>query len=146
MVSKAERLQKQLEVSTERAKAAKAALTELRLVQNHKAQKDARKKRNHELFEAAGLMILADLVDTKTGIPTVDRGALLGGLLAVAKTLGSGPEATNVQKWKNTGDARLAEQETARKPHTTTSPNQEHREETISEALTNILSDNALRD
>ena len=145
MVSKAERLRKQLEISTARARAAREALAELRRVQNHKAQKEARRKRNHGLFESAGLLILAGLVDTKTGMPSVDRGALLGGLLAVAKTLGSGPEATNVQKWKNTGDALLAEHEAARKPPTATTPHQDH-EETTSEALTTILSDNAMRD
>ena len=145
MVSKAERLQKQLEISTARAKAAKEALAELRRVQNHKAQKDARKKRNHEMFESAGLLILADLVDSKTGTPSVDRGALLGCLMAVAKTLENGPASSRFLEWKKSGDALLAEQEAARKPPTTTIPQQEH-EETISEALTNILSDNAMRD
>ena len=100
MGSKAERLQKQLEVSTERAKAAKAALAELRRVQNHKAQKETRKKRSHEMFQSAGLMILADLVDSRTGIPTGDLGALLGGLLAVANTLENGPASSRFQEWK----------------------------------------------
>ena len=145
MVSREERLRKQLEISTARAKAAKEALAELRRVQNHKARKDARRKRNHEMFESAGLLILADLVDSQTGTPSVDRGALLGGLLAVAKTLESGPEAVNVQKWKNAGDALLAKQEAARKPPMATRPQQEH-EETVSETLTNTLGDNALRD
>ena len=145
MVSREERLRKQLEISTARAKAAKEALAELRRVQNHKARKDARRKRNHEMFESAGLLILVDLVDSRTGTPSVDRGALLGGLLAVAKTLGNGPESSRFQEWKKSGDALLAGQEAARKPPTATIPQQEH-EETVSEALTNILSDNALRD
>lgn len=145
MVSKAERLQKQLEISTARAKAAKEALADLRRVQNQKAQKDARRKRNHEMFESAGLLILADLVDSKTGTPSVDRGALLGCLMAVAKTLKKDPTSDRFQEWKKSGDARLAEQEAAHKPPVATTPHQEH-EETVSEALTAILSDNAMRD
>ena len=145
MVSKAERLQKQWEVSTARAKAAREALAELRRVQNQKAQKEARRKRNHEMFESAGLLILAGLVDSTTGTPSVDRGALLGGLLAVAKTLENGTASDRFQEWKNTGDALLAEQKAAHKPPTATRPKPKH-EETVSEALTTILSDNAMRD
>jgi len=141
MVSKAERLQKQLEISTARANAAKEALAELRRIQNQKAKKEARKKRNHALFESAGLMILADLVDTESGLPAFDRGALLGGLMAVSKTLGYGPESTRFQEWKSTGDALLAERETLRKK-----TNPERDMETTSEAITSILSDNAMRD
>ena len=144
MVSKAERLQKQWEVSTARAKAAREALAELRRVQNQKAQKEARRKRNHEMFESAGLLILAGLVDSTTGTPSVDRGAMLGGLLAVATTLKNGPES-RLREWKNTGDALLAEQEAAHKPPTATRPKPKH-EETVSEALTTILSDHAISD
>ncbi|MBU2719555.1 conjugal transfer protein TraD [Acidithiobacillus ferridurans] len=114
MVSKAERLQQQYEVSKARADSAKAALAELRRIQNQKAKKEARKKRNHALFESAGLMILADLVVSESGLPAVDRGALLGGLMAVAKTLEHGPESTRFQEWKSAGDALLAEREAAR--------------------------------
>ncbi|SMH67818.1 protein of unknown function (plasmid) [Acidithiobacillus ferrivorans] len=141
MVSKAERLQQQYEVSKARADSAKAALAELRRIQNQKAKKEARKKRNHALFESAGLMILADLVDTESGALKTDCGALLGGLLAVAKSLESGPESTNFQQWKSTGDALLAEREALRKK---TEP--ERDKETTSEAITSILSDNAMRD
>ena len=141
MVSKAERLQQQYEVSKARADSAKAALAELRRIQNQKAKKEARKKRNHALFESAGLMIMADLVASESGLPAFDRGALLGGLMAVAKSLESGPESANFQKWKSTGDALLAEREALRKK---TKP--ESDKETTSEALTKILSDNAMRD
>ncbi|MBN6742534.1 conjugal transfer protein TraD [Acidithiobacillus sp. MC6.1] len=115
MVSKAERLQQQYEINKARAESAKAALAELRRVQNQKAKKEASKKRNHALFESAGLMILADLVASESGLPAFDRGALLGGLMAVSKTLGSGPESTRFQEWKSTGDALLIEREAARK-------------------------------
>lgn len=145
MVTKAERLQKQLEVSTARAKEAREALAELRRVQNHKAQKEARKKRNHALFESAGLLILAGLVDSKTGIPSEDRGALLGGLLVVAKTLENGTVSERFQEWKKAGDARLAEQETIRKSSTATTPTSRPAE-TTSEALITRLSDHAISD
>ena len=114
MVSKAERLQQQYEVSKARADSAKAALAELRRIQNQKAKKEARKKRNHALFESAGLMILADLVASESGLPAFDRGALLGGLMAVSKTLVSGPESQRFQEWKSSGDTLLAEREAAR--------------------------------
>ena len=59
-------------------------------------------------------MILADLVVSESGLPAVDRSALLGGLMAVAKTLEHGPESTRFQEWKSAGDALLAEREAAR--------------------------------
>ncbi|MDA8182729.1 MAG: conjugal transfer protein TraD [Acidithiobacillus sp.] len=106
-----------------------------------KPQKEARKKRNHALFESAELMILADLVVSESGLPAFDRGALLGGLIAVSKTLGSGPESTRFQEWKSAGDALLAEREAARKK---TKPERDR--ETTSEAFIHLLSDNAMRD
>lgn len=118
MVSKVERLQQQYEINKARADAAKAALAELRRIQNQKAKKEARKKRNHALFESAGLMILADLVVSESGLPAVDRGALLGGLMAVAKTLEHGPESTRFQEWKSAGEALLAKREAERKSTT----------------------------
>ena len=71
------------------------------------AEKDAaRKARDRELYNAAGLLILAGLVDTKTGVPNLDRGELLGALLGLAQV------PTNDQRraeWKRAGDALLAE-------------------------------------
>jgi reverse gyrase len=65
-----------------------------------------RKARNHELYKAAGLLILAGLVDSATGKPLRDRGELLGALLDMAK--GRRDENT-VREWKRAGDARLDE-------------------------------------
>lgn len=49
------------------------------------AKKEAdRQARNHELYNAAGLMILAGLVDTKTGKPTWDKAELVGALASMA--------------------------------------------------------------
>lgn len=65
-----------------------------------------RKARNHELYKAAGLLILAGLVDSATGKPLRDRGELLGALLDMAETK---RDEKTVREWKRTGDARLDE-------------------------------------
>ena len=109
MVSKAERLQKQYAESLEKAKSAKAELDKLRKEQDRKAKSAARKARNNALFKVGSLVELAGLLDS-------DKGALLGGLMAVAKTLEYGPESSRFQEWKQTGDARLAEREKTRNP------------------------------
>lgn len=108
MVSKAERLQKQYEESLAKAKNAKSALDKIRRDQDRKEKIAARKARNHALFMVGGLAEIAGLLDT-------DKGALLGGLMAVAKTLKEGPETKRFQEWKSVGDALLTEQETLRK-------------------------------
>lgn len=65
-----------------------------------------RKARDHELYEAAGLLILAGLVDTKTGRPSIDRGELLGALKSLAKVAPDDPRRAD---WKRVGDGLLAE-------------------------------------
>jgi len=88
------------EKAAERALKAKAAAA--RIINADKAAE--RKARDHELYNAAGLLILAGLVDTKTGKPTRDRGELLGALLALAKT----DDPQRWAAWKHAGDAKLA--------------------------------------
>lgn len=65
-----------------------------------------RKARDRELYNAAGLMILAGLVDSRTGMPVRDRGELLGALMALAKVPLDDPGRG---QWKHAGDALLAE-------------------------------------
>ena len=73
------------------------------------AEKDAvkkaeRKARDHKLYNSAGLLIMADLVDTKTGKPTIDKAELL-----LAKV----PENDQRRlEWKKAGAAKFAEQPT----------------------------------
>ena len=67
--------------------------------------KAARDARTHELCESAGLMGLAGLVDRLTGMPTIDRGELLGALLGLAKVPAEDPRRAD---WKRAGDALLA--------------------------------------
>jgi hypothetical protein len=68
-----------------------------------------RKARNRELFNAAGLLILAGLVDTKSGLPVIDRGELLGALLGLSKV---SPEDPRRKEWKRAGDALIQEKST----------------------------------
>ncbi|MCL7463197.1 conjugal transfer protein TraD [Pseudomonas sp. NW5] len=89
------------EKAAERAQKAKANAA--RIVNAEKAAE--RKARDRELYQAAGLLILAGLVDSKTGRPTVDRGELLGALLGLAKV----PlDDQRRSEWKRAGDAMLA--------------------------------------
>ena len=65
-----------------------------------------RKARDRELYNLAGLLILAGLVDTRTGRPVSDRGELLGALLELAQV----PQDELRRKgWKRAGDELLAE-------------------------------------
>ncbi|HID1023461.1 TPA: conjugal transfer protein TraD [Klebsiella michiganensis] len=66
----------------------------------------ARKARDRELYQSAGLLILAGLVDTKTGKPAIDKGELLGALLSLA---GAEVSPEKRAEWKRSGDAKLAQ-------------------------------------
>ena len=71
------------------------------------AAKAERAARTHELCNSAGLLILAGLVDTKSGKPIIDKGELLGALLGLAKVPAEDPRR---KEWKRAGDLMLAEQ------------------------------------
>lgn len=64
-----------------------------------------RKARDRELYNAAGLLILSGLVDSKTGKPTRDRGELLGALASLADAQ---VDDAKKKAWKAKGDALLA--------------------------------------
>ncbi|MHA7120677.1 conjugal transfer protein TraD [Achromobacter xylosoxidans] len=70
----------------------------------------ARKARDHEMYQAAGLMGLAGLVDKATGKPTRDRGELLGALMDLAQM----QDSEKCARWKRAGDSLLAEMERGR--------------------------------
>ena len=91
-------------VKAERAaeRALQARARAARVVDEDK--KASRKARDHELYQAAGLLILAGLVDTKTGLPTGDRSELLGALLGLAQVPADDPRRAD---WKRAGDALL---------------------------------------
>lgn len=89
------------EKAAEKAQRAKASVA--KIVNAEKVAE--RKRRDHELYQSGGLLILAGLVDTKTGKPTLDRGELLGALLGLAKVPADDPRRGD---WKRAGDALLA--------------------------------------
>ena len=90
------------EKAVERAQKARAQAA--RIVNAEKEA--ARKARDRELYNAAGLLILAGLVDTKTGVPNLDRGELLEALLGLAQVPANDQRRA---EWKRAGDALLAE-------------------------------------
>lgn len=92
------------EKAAERAQKARANAA--RIVNAEKAK--ARKARDRELYQSAGLLIMAGLVDTKTGQPTLDRGELLGALMGLAKVPEDDPRRT---EWKRAGDAMMVERQ-----------------------------------
>lgn len=91
-------------------RASKARQEAAKFINDEKqAEKKAeRKARDHELYNAAGLLIMAGLVDTKTGLPTIDKHELLGALAGLAKVPESDPRRA---EWKKVGDAVLAEKD-----------------------------------
>lgn len=90
------------EKAAERAQKARANAA--RVVNQEKIT--VRKARDRELYSAAGLMILAGLVDSRTGRPLLDRGELLGALMELSRVA---PEDERKAQWKRKGDALLAE-------------------------------------
>ena len=92
-------------VALEKAKA-KAQLTKGAI------KKEARKARDHELYNSAGLLIMAGLVDTKTGLPIIDKAELLGALMGLAKV----PADDNRRaEWKRAGKERFDQEATNNK-------------------------------
>jgi hypothetical protein len=90
-----------------------------------------RKARDRELYNAAGLMILAGLVDSRTGMPLLDRGELLGALMELSRV---SPEDERKAQWKRNGDALLAEKMKAELP------NWGNHQQAISQLIRQILS------
>jgi len=70
------------------------------------ARREARKARDHELYNTAGLLIMAGLVDTKTGQPVMDKAELLGALMGLANV---GSDDPRRQEWKRAGDDKLSQ-------------------------------------
>ena len=91
--------------SVRAAKARQEAATLINAERKSTAEAE-RKARDHEMYQAAGLLSLAGLVDKKTGKPTMDRGQLLGALLGLAKVPKDDARRAD---WKRAGDALLTE-------------------------------------
>jgi len=87
-------------------RAQKAKADAARIVNAEKAAE--RKARDRELYQSAGLLIMAGLVDSKTGKPLMDRGELLGALLGLAEVSDGDSRRS---EWKRLGDALMTERE-----------------------------------
>lgn len=95
------------EKTAERALKAKADVARVLSAE----QREQRKKRNHELYKAAGLMSLAGVVDKKTGKLSVDAGVLVGLLLSLKNQ-----DITDTGKYKSIGDRLIADAENKKTP------------------------------
>ncbi|HDW3783534.1 TPA: conjugal transfer protein TraD, partial [Klebsiella pneumoniae] len=63
-----------------------------------------RKARDHELYKTAGLMIMAGLVDSKTGKPKFSAAELVGALAGIAELPRNHPKW---QEWEKRGKELL---------------------------------------
>lgn len=92
------------EQAAENLAKARGAASKMLNDEKRKIAQAERKARDHELYQAAGLMSLAGLLDKTTGKPTIDRGALLGALMAIAKIP---RDDQRLAEFKRQGDAVL---------------------------------------
>ncbi|EGM6571612.1 conjugal transfer protein TraD [Salmonella enterica] len=92
------------EKAAERATAARAKVSAMISAERKAAARTERKARDHELYKVAGLMIVAGLVDSKTGKPKFDAAALTGALAGIAELPEGHPKW---QDWKTRGVALL---------------------------------------
>ena len=99
------------EKASQRANKARQEAAKLINEENRAVAKAERTARTHELCNSAGLLILAGLVDTKTGKPAIDKGELLGALLGLAKVPVEDPRR---KEWKRAGDSLLLAEQSAK--------------------------------
>ena len=87
------------EKTAEKAAAAKARVTAIIAAERKAAARAERKARDHELYKTAGLMIMAGLVDSKTGKPKFSAAELVGALAGIAELPRNHPKW---QEWEKT--------------------------------------------
>ncbi|MFP1456035.1 conjugal transfer protein TraD [Escherichia coli] len=92
------------EKTAEKAAAAKARVTAIIAAERKAAARAERKARDHELYKAAGLMIVAGLVDNKTGKPKVRAAELVGALAQNGELPRNHPKW---QEWERRGKELL---------------------------------------
>lgn len=73
----------QAEQAAEKAQEARAKVMNLIQAEKRAEAKAARKARDHALYQSAGLLIMAGLVESQTGKPVDDVAALLGALASL---------------------------------------------------------------
>lgn len=94
----------QAEQAAEKALEARARVMNLIQAEKRVEAKAARKARDHALYQSAGLLIMAGLVDGKTGKPVDDAAALLGALVSMNDLSRDNPKWSD---WKIRGQELL---------------------------------------
>ena len=92
------------EQAAEKAQEARAKVINLIQAEKRAEARAARKARDHALYQSAGLLILAGLVDSKTGKPVDDTAALLGALASLNDLSRDNPKWSD---WKIRGQELL---------------------------------------
>jgi hypothetical protein len=100
------------EQSLEKAYTARSKLNKMLNADRTAEAKAAKAARDHAMYEAAGLLSLAGLVDKKTGVPVWDRATLLGALMAVSNLPADDGRRAQYQA---RGSMKLAESASANK-------------------------------
>jgi len=90
----------QAERATEKAQEARTKVMNLIQAEKRAEAKAARKARDHALYQSAGLLIMAGLVDGQTGKPVDDTAALLGALASLSDLSRDNPKWSD---WKIRG-------------------------------------------
>lgn len=93
------------ERATERAEKAKGAAKDLL----QKEKKAARDLRTHKIINGAGLMMMAGLMDSKTGDLNFDADELLGAFIGIANLSPESRERKRAE-WKQVGITRMSQQ------------------------------------
>lgn len=101
----------QAERAAEKAQDARAKVMNLIQAEKRAAAKAARKARDHALYQSAGLLIMAGLVDSQTGKPVDDAAALLGALVSLNDLSRDNPKWSD---WKIRGLELLGKQSKTR--------------------------------
>ena len=94
----------QAEQAAEKAHEARAKVMNLIQAEKRAEARAARKARDHALYQSAGLLIMAGLVDSQTGKPVDDTAALLGALASLNDLSRDNPKWSD---WKIRGQELL---------------------------------------
>lgn len=97
------------ERSAVKAQEARTKVTNLIQAEKRAAAKAARKARDHALYQSAGLLIMAGLIDSQTGKPTDNAAALLGALSSLNELPRDNPKWA---EWKTKGEGLLTQKQT----------------------------------
>jgi len=94
----------QAEQAAEKAQEARTKVMNLIQAEKRAEARAARKARDHALYQSAGLLIIAGLVDSQTGKPVDDTAALLGALASLNDLSRDNPKWSD---WKIRGQELL---------------------------------------